>query len=78
MKRVKSVLTLAALVLLGGCVAVPVASGPGPGYYNPPPAPGAYYPPPPVYYSPAPYYGPSIGLGIGIGTGRRWGGRHWR
>ncbi len=51
---------LAVLGVLGGCVAVPV----GPGYYAG--APGHYAP---AYYRPPAYYGPSIGIGIGVHGG---------
>jgi hypothetical protein len=64
MKLFRSVVILAALATLGGCVVAP----PAPGY--------AYYPSGPgYYYAPAPYYyGPSVSFGFS--SGRRH--RHWR
>ena len=50
MKTIKAALIVLAIAILSGCVAVPVA--PGPGYYGPP-----------AYYGPA-YYGPSVGIGF--------------
>ena len=68
---IKATLTIASVLALSGCVAVPVAP-----YYGGPPAAG--------YYSPGPaYYGPSLGIGIyggrGYGGGGYGGGRRgWR
>jgi hypothetical protein len=71
MKSIKVTFVVAALALLGGCMAVPVS----PGYYGG--APG-YYATPPAYYASPVYYGPSIGFGI-YGGGRGYGrGRGWR
>jgi len=69
MKLLKLPLIVAALALLGGCVAVPV----GPGYYG-----GGYGeaysgPPAPVYYGAPYYYGPSIGIGVYGGGYRGYG-----
>lgn len=64
MKLIKLTFVVSALVLLSGCVAVPVNSG--------------YYGSEPVYVAPAPlFYGPSIGIGIyGGGRGYRGGYRY--
>lgn len=67
MKLLKLTFVLSVLVVLGGCVAVPV----GPGYYGG--SPGYYDAPAPAYYAPPVYYGPPIG--IGIYGGRRGYGR---
>jgi hypothetical protein len=57
MKTIKSMLVVAALAVLGGCMVVPVA----PGAYG-----GS-----PGYYAPSYYYGPSVGFGYyGGGRGR--------
>ena len=66
-----------ALKLVGLAVAAATLSGCA--VYGPPP-PVAYYPAPAPYYAPAPaYYGPSVGVGIGVYGGRGYGyGRHWR
>ncbi len=71
-----------ALKLLG--LAAVVATFSGCAVYGPPP-PAAYYQPAPApYYAPAPaYYGPTVGVGIGVygGSGyygRGYGGRRWR
>jgi hypothetical protein len=58
MKSFKTIVSLLALAVLGGCAVYPV----GPGYYGPPRA---------AYYQPAPYYGPSVG--VGIYGHERWG-----
>lgn len=67
--KTRAILTVLAVLALGGCVAVPVGT-----YYEPVPAAG--------YYAPAPaYYGPSIGIGIYGGRshgGGRHGHRRWR
>ncbi|HEU5436134.1 MAG TPA: hypothetical protein VFU95_06925 [Telluria sp.] len=34
-----------------------------------------YYPAP-VYYAPSPYYYPPVSIGLDLGFGRSWGGRH--
>ena len=52
MKILKTALAILPLILLPGCIAVPV----GPAYYDS--APGYYYAPAPAYY------GPSVGIGI--------------
>lgn len=60
----KATLTVASVLALGGCVAVPVAP---------------YYGPPSGYYRPGPaYYGPSLGIGIYGGRGYGGGRRGWR
>ena len=56
MKPIRLTLIVSALAVLSGCVAVPV----DPGYYGDP---RGYYGADPAYYG-APYYGPSIGIGI--------------
>lgn len=56
-KSIQALSLLTALVLLGGCVAVPVQ----PGYYEPR---AAVYVPAPVYYGPPAYYGPSVRFGV--------------
>jgi hypothetical protein len=71
MKPIRLALIGSALALLGGCVAVPVDSG----YYGAGPG---YYAPAPAYYG-APYYVPSIGIGIyGGSRGYRYEGRRDR
>jgi len=62
MNLIRVTIVVSALVVMGGCVAVPV----GPSYYA---SPGYYDAPAPAYYGPPVYYGPSIGIGI-------YGGRH--
>ena len=69
MKLLKLTFVVSALIVLGGCIAVPVNSG----YYGSEPA---YGPPPPVYYGPPVLYGPSIGIGIYGGYGGRRGYGH--
>lgn len=73
MKRYLYLLAIPAVLLLGGCVAVPYDP-----YYG-----GQAYPAYPVYpaqpvYTPYPYYSyPSSSIYFGYGGG--WGGhRHWR
>ena len=68
MKMIRVSLVVAALVLLGGCVAVPV----GPGHYEAAPA---YYAPPPAHYAPPVYFGPAIGIGVRGGRGGHGRGR---
>jgi hypothetical protein len=66
----KLIIAAAALTGLGGCIAVPVYT-PEHAYYGQP------------YGAPA-YYGPSVGVGVGIYAGPRYyggggyGHRHWR
>ncbi|MBI4291955.1 MAG: hypothetical protein HY661_10785 [Betaproteobacteria bacterium] len=65
----QATLALTAVLIMSGCVAVPV----GPAYaYDQ----GGYYAPAPgYYYAPAPYvYGPSLSIGIFGGGGHRFGG----
>jgi len=68
MKMIRVTFVVSMLALLGGCVAVPVASAP---YAGPP----GYYAPAPVYYAPPVYYRPSFGIGI-YGGGRGHGRGH--
>lgn len=44
--------------------------------YGYPPPPPVFYPYGPAFYGPAPYYGPSLSIGIGGGWGDGWH-RHW-
>ncbi len=60
MKPVKAMLILTAVLVLSGCVAVPV----GPGYYAEPPGPGYYGPAPAYSYGPPVYYPPRMGIRI--------------
>ena len=57
MKLIKTTFVASALALLRGCIAVPVNSG--------------YYEPAPVVYAPPVYFGPSIGIGVGVYGGYR-------
>ena len=57
MKLIRLTFLVSALILLSGCVAVPVNSG----YYGSGPV---IYAPAPVIYAPPVFYGPSIGIGI--------------
>jgi hypothetical protein len=66
-KIITSFGAMLALTSLSGCYYPP----PGPVAYAPPPPPGYYAAPAPAYYYPPPaYYGPSVGLDVGI-RGRR-------
>lgn len=65
MKRRVTLIAVAIVVMLSGCVAVPVQEP----YYA---APGYYYSPPP----PPVYYGPSFGFSYRSGGG--WHHRRWR
>lgn len=62
---------LAALVVLGSCVVAP----PEAAYRAPYPADYGYAPGP--YYAGYPwYFGPEVGIGVGVGRGWHGGGRH--